>query len=99
MNYNFEWDPIKAFKNKQKHKVSFERAAQIFLDPHAISIYDTEHSSAIEDRWITLGKDKNDVLLVIIHTFQETGEDQRTVRIISARKATKSERKQYEEKI
>ena len=53
MRYNFEWDPNKAKHNLRKHKVSFERAAAIFLDPLAISIYDEEHSSE-EDRWITI---------------------------------------------
>lgn len=96
LRYNFEWDPIKAQKNLKKHHVSFERAAQIFLDPIAISIYDTEHS-IVEDRWITLGKDNNGVLLVVCHTFKEIDEDQRKIRIINARKATKHERKQYGE--
>ena len=84
-------------KNKQKHDVNFEWAAQIFLDPFSISIFDHEHSFD-EDRWITLGKDRNNVLLVVIHTFQETEKEQRFIRIISARKATKQEKKQYEEK-
>ncbi len=75
MRYNFEWDPIKAQRNLKKHKVSFERASQIFLDPIAISIYDDEHSIE-EDRWITLGKDNNGVLLVVCHTFKELEEDQ-----------------------
>jgi hypothetical protein len=96
VQYNFEWDPIKAQRNLKKHKVSFERAAQIFLDPIAISIYDDEHSIE-EDRWITLGKDNNGVLLVVCHTFKELEEDQRKIRIINARKATKPESKQYGE--
>jgi len=56
LQYNFEWDPYKAKQNLRKHKMSFERAAEAFLDPLAISIYDDEHSLD-EDRWITIGKD------------------------------------------
>jgi uncharacterized DUF497 family protein len=94
LRYDFEWDPIKALKNKGKHKVNFERATQIFMDPLSVSIYDNDHSIN-EDRWITLGKDNNDVLLVVNHTYNEINEYQCNIRIISARKATNKERKQY----
>lgn len=96
MQYDFEWDPAKAQQNIQKHNVSFQRAGMIFLDPHAISIYDEEHSKE-EDRWITLGKDNNEILLVVSHTFHEPNTTTISIRIISARKATKKEKKQYEE--
>ena len=95
MHYNFEWDPYKAKHNLRKHKVSFERAAAIFLDPLAISIYDEEHSSE-EDRWITIGNDHTNNVLVVNHTFHEENIDNCKVRVISARKATKKEIKQYE---
>ena len=94
MQYNFEWDPIKAIENLRKHRVSFERSAEVFLDPFALSIYDNEHSR-IEDRWITLGKDNNNVLLVIVHTFRKLGNGNYSLRIISARRATRREAKQY----
>lgn len=87
--------PYKARQNLRKHKVSFERAAETFLDPSAISIYDEEHSSD-EDRWITIGKDRTDNVLVVIHTFHEGDTDHCQIRVISARKATKKEIKQYE---
>ena len=67
MQYNFDWDPNKARYNLRKHRVSFERASEIFLDPSAISILDEEHRDA-EERWTTLGKDSNGVALVIVHT-------------------------------
>jgi len=92
--YNFEWDPYKAKENVTKHKVAFERAAQIFFDPLAISLYDGEHSTD-EDRWITIGKDFSENVLVAIHTFQEQDSDSTVIRMISARKATKKESKQY----
>lgn len=98
MKYNFEWDSNKANLNIGKHKVSFERSAEIFLDPFAISIFDDEHSFEKEDRWITIGKDNNEVVLVSNHTFRQIDNEQCNVRIISARKATKKEFKQYNER-
>ncbi len=93
--YDFEWDPAKAKQNLRKHGVSFERAATVFLDPNALSIFDAEHSS-VEDRWVTLGVDREGVMLVVCHTFREVDEQTASVRIISSRKATKTEREQYE---
>lgn len=97
MKYNFEWDPNKAKVNIKKHKVSFERAAEVFLDPFTISVFDTEHSSA-EERWITIGKDNYEAVLVLVHTFNQQDANQCNIRIISVRKATKKEIKQYEER-
>ena len=94
MRYNFEWDPNKAGENRRKHKITFERAAQIFLDPFQISIFDEGHSED-EDRWVTLGKNSNDVLIVVVHIFREVSNEDCTIRIISARKANKRETKQY----
>lgn len=54
MQYEFDWDPVKERQNLQKHGVSFERAARVFLDPFAISIFDEPHSEN-EDRWVTIG--------------------------------------------
>lgn len=97
MKYNFEWNPKKAKTNKQKHKVSFQRATAIFRDPCMISIFDDEHSED-EDRWITIGTDANGILIIVSHTFQKVHQASCNVRIISARKATKKETSQYEEK-
>lgn len=94
MQYNFEWDPKKAKSNLEKHKVSFERAAEIFIDPFMLSIYNDLHSAA-EDRWITIGSDRSNIALVVVHTFKEVDSYSCTIRIISARKATKKEAKQY----
>ena len=96
MRYTFQWDPGKAKLNLRKHKVGFERAAEVFLDPLAISLFDDEHSDE-EERWITMGRDGHDVILVVIHAFREVKDDEGIIRIISARKATKNEVKQYEE--
>jgi hypothetical protein len=97
MQYNFEWDPAKAKENLRKHQVSFERAAQVFLDPLMISVEDESHSEE-EERWATLGRDKNSVVLVVIHTFREINADNCNIRLISARKATRREAKQYTER-
>jgi uncharacterized DUF497 family protein len=77
------------------HKISFERAAQVFLDLNMLSIEDEEHREE-EDRWITLGLDKSGMLLVVHHTFREIDSDNFNVRIISARKPTRGETKQYQ---
>ncbi len=96
MLYNFEWDPTKAKQNFWVHQVSFERATTIFRDSAMIAQFDEEHSQQ-EDRWITLGRDDNGILLVVSHIFWEMTPTVWTVRMISARKATKKERRQYEE--
>ncbi|NIM11665.1 MAG: BrnT family toxin [Candidatus Aminicenantes bacterium] len=95
-NYNFEWDPKKAKQNIKKHKVSFERAATVFLDSNALTIYDEEHAE-IEDRWITIGMDKAANLIVVCHTFHPVENDNFQIRVISARKPTKTEIMQYKE--
>jgi len=92
--YQFEWDPIKAQRNARQHGVTFDRAATVFLDPEALSEFDDEHSQD-EDRWITLGLDRGGILLVVCHTYHEESENSARIRIISARRATKNEAKQY----
>lgn len=96
MRYYFDWNPNKAKGNFKKHGVSFEQASTIFLDPRMISVFDTEHSEH-EDRWATIGIDSNGILLVVVHTFQQLDADSCRIRIISARKATRKESKQYQE--
>ena len=86
--------PVKAKLNLQKHKINFERAAEIFLDPFMLSQFDDEHSEK-EDRWITIGQDRNNITIVVNHAFKEINSDSSTIRIISARRATKKENKQY----
>ncbi|HSB04548.1 MAG TPA: BrnT family toxin [Thermodesulfobacteriota bacterium] len=88
MQYNFEWDPYKAKQNLRKHKVSFERAAEVFLDPLAISIYDEQHSSD-ENRWITIGKEQTNLVLVVIHTFDEKNLDNCKIRFDLRQKGNK----------
>jgi len=94
VNYYFEWDPQKAVTNLKKHKVKFEKAATIFRDPRALTIFDDEHSQ-YEERWVTIGMDSSANLLVVVHTYQETDQNVSKIRIISAQKATKNEISQY----
>lgn len=96
MDIEFDWDPAKATKNFAKHGVTFENAITIFLDPTALTLFD-EDSSIGEERWITLGQDRIAGLLVVVHTHVEISEDRVYIRIISARKATKKEKKFYSE--
>ena len=92
--YQFEWDPAKAASNLRKHGVSFEIAATVFRDPFSRSVDDEVHSE-YEERWITMGRARNDRLLVVSHTIVETADRGISVRLISARVATPSERRQY----
>jgi uncharacterized DUF497 family protein len=96
LRYSFEWDPIKARENLRKHGVSFERAAELFLDPSAVSVIDEEHREG-EERWVTTGRDSRGKILVLVHTFAEASTEEWRIRIISARKAIKREARQYEE--
>ena len=89
----FEWDARKALANLRKHQVAFEEAVTIFLDPLAATFPDPDHSLE-ESREITIGRTMEGRLVFVAHC----GGDER-VRIISARPATHSERKQYEEGI
>ena len=91
----FTWNPTKAASNLIKHGVAFDRAAAVFADALALTVFDTEHSD-FEERWFTLGMDGNGKLLAISHTYTATGPASARVRIISAREATHNERRQYE---
>lgn len=96
MRYIFEWDPRKAKENLRSHRTSFERAATIFRDPQALSIFDVAHSDE-EDRWITLGLDQSGSLLVVVHTFHQIDAASCRIRIISARRAAAREIRPYQE--
>jgi len=95
MQYNFEWEPVKAQANVRKHGVSFEEASSVFKDPMALTVFDEDHSSD-EDRWITLGSANSKCYVVVVHTYRDEAGAAVTIRMISARLATKHEIKQYE---
>jgi uncharacterized protein len=93
----FEWDERKNRQNKKKHGVSFELAASVFNDPHALSIPDD--SCETEERWLTTGAVEGVLIILIVHIWQEGREGEgyeEVVRIISARKATPAERQAHE---
>ena len=85
----FEWDPNKAKENLVIHGVSFDEASTTFRDTLSLAVYDPLHSEE-EDRFVLIGNSHKDRLLVVVHT--ERGDN---IRLISARKASKKERKQY----
>jgi uncharacterized DUF497 family protein len=88
---NFEWDPGKARQNRRKHRVSFQEAATVFGDPLAVTYPDPDHSIS-EQRFVTVGLSSVGRVLIVAHTDRDEN-----VRIISSRKTTQRERKQYEE--
>jgi uncharacterized DUF497 family protein len=87
----YEWDPRKSRANKAKHGVSFEEARTAFLDESARIIPDEEHSTE-EDRFILLGLSVQLKFLVVCHCYRESDQ---LIRIISARRASASERRKY----
>ncbi|PJZ23880.1 hypothetical protein CH352_18925 [Leptospira hartskeerlii] len=89
---DFEWDPAKSTSNKRKHGISFEEAKTVFYDENARIINDPDHSEN-EERFIILGLSHKLNLLMVSHCYRSSKD---IIRIISARKATKLELKQYE---
>ena len=89
----FEWDPQKDLINRKKHGVSFEDASTVFEDANALVISDPEHSED-EERFVILGFSLQANLLVVCHCYRAS---ESVIRIISARKATKNESRQYQE--
>lgn len=90
----FEWDKSKNSQNKKKHGVSFEEGQTVFVDKNALLLNDPDHSDE-EYRFILLGLSSSLRILVVCHCYRKNDE---IIRIISARKATKLEEKQYWER-
>ncbi len=86
----FTWDPNKERHNKRIHGVGFQEATTVFGDPLAVTVSDPDHSVG-EERFVTIGQSSSGSLLVVYHTEQPG-----TIRIISTRRATAHERKDYE---
>ncbi len=89
-----EWEGNKNKTNIKKHGVSFKEAREAFNDPLHISVLD-KRFDYFDERWITIGSTKKGAVLVVGHLYSVTHEDE-VIRIITARKATKKEREQYE---
>jgi len=91
----FVWDDAKARANLRKHRVSFETAARVFTDPHALTVQDRTEGG--EYRWQTLGRAGDITLLLVAHTLEEDPDGEEVIRIISALRADRKERKRYEQ--
>ena len=89
-NLDFEWDSVKAEHNRQKHSVTFEEASTVFDDPLAV-IFDDEAHSQYETREIIIGHSIQQILLFVCFTERDS-----SIRIISARRATAREQRDYE---
>ena len=87
----FSWDDRKERENQRKHGISFDEAVTVFADEKARLQHDPDHSSS-EDRFILLGFSARLRMLVVVHAYQQ---DENEIRLISARKATRNERRQY----
>ena len=92
MNIRFEWDENKNASNIRKHGVSFEEAKTVFYDECAVMIPDPDHSET-EERFILMGFSARARILIVCHCWRQ---QESVIRIISARKATTQEKKQYD---
>jgi uncharacterized protein len=88
----YEWDAAKARSNLRKHRVSFEEAATVFLDPFAMTFDDPDHSNDAQ-RFVTIGWSSRQRVLFLAHADREPDR----IRIITARKATRRESNEYQE--
>jgi len=96
MELVFDWDENKARRNRETHKVSFNEARTVFNDPFQVTFPDEYHSHQ-ERRFISLGTSSKNRIILVVHTENDE-DDAIVIRLISARRATMSERKAYEEK-
>jgi len=94
--FQFEWDEVKAAANVRKHGVSFDHARTVFYDPLLLTVADLEHGEN-EERWFSIGRAASDSVLSVIYLWSETETGITKIRIISARKATVTEMRQYED--
>lgn len=90
----FTWNPAKAATNKRKHGVSFSEAQTVFYDDEALLLDDPDHSKT-EDRFVLLGLSASLRVLLVVHSYEDRDD---TIRMISARKATPTERSIYDKR-
>ncbi|MDQ2776189.1 MAG: BrnT family toxin [Acidobacteriota bacterium] len=94
--FEFEWDDVKAVANARKHGVSFDNARTVFKDPLLLTVADLDHSEN-EERWFSVGRADNGSVLSVAYLWFEAEPSITKIRVISARKATRTEMRQYEE--
>jgi uncharacterized DUF497 family protein len=92
--FAFDWDPRKARLNAAKHGITFDEAVTVFLDPAALLLTDPDHSSPDEERWLLLGLSERGRVLLVVHAEI----DDVTIRLISARRATRNEIARYQDR-
>jgi uncharacterized DUF497 family protein len=96
--FQFVWDDGKALANLRNHGVAFEVARTVFNDPRLLTVADLEHSD-IEDRWFSVGCAGNGAMLSVVYLWSEVDPATTKIRLISARKATRTEVLHYQEAI
>ncbi|MBI3682863.1 MAG: BrnT family toxin [Acidobacteria bacterium] len=96
--FQFEWDEIKAAANLRKHGVPFELASTVFNDPRLLTVADLEHSET-EERWFSIGLGSSGAMLSIVYLWSESDPAATKIRLISAREATQTEIRSYEESL
>ncbi len=92
----FVWDANKAASNVRKHRIRFDEVVEVFFDPSSVTFPDEMHSTN-EARLITIGNSKRSRILLVVHTETNIESNDVIIRIISARRATRTERSTYEE--
>jgi uncharacterized DUF497 family protein len=95
MRFQFEWDERKAKSNIVKHGISFELAGTVFQDDRIVTIADVVHSIE-EERWFSIGCASNGVMISIVYTWLDIGQQVTKIRLISARRATQTEIRYYQ---
>ncbi len=96
MPFQFEWDEVKADANARKHGTTFELASTVFHDPRLLTVADLEHSDT-EERWFSVGCASNGVVLSVVYQWSDADPAATNIRLISARKSTQAENRQYQE--
>ena len=94
--FQFEWDELKADANARKHGVAFELASTVFHDPRLLTAADLEHGNS-EERWFSVGCASNGVVLSVVYLWSDGDPAATNIRLISARKSTQAESRQYRE--
>ena len=94
--FQFEWDEVKANANVRKHGVAFELARTIFNDQRLLTVADLEHSET-EERWFSVGFASSGVMLSVVYLWSDGDPAATKIRLISARKATQTETRYYQE--
>jgi uncharacterized DUF497 family protein len=97
-SFEFEWDENKAEANLRKHDVSFDLACTVFHDPQIVTVSDLEHGEN-EERWFSIGCASNGLTISVVYLWSQPNSATTSIRLISARRASRAEARQYEESL